>query len=99
MVVFTSAYFQVVDLGTEVDPVHITVDFGEDFAGNSQLLDDFQNFAEQYFAPYTKRQGCGSIGCTSAPPSDENEKSLKTCDNANRAFKTQDLAKPNAPIK
>mmetsp|Transcript_32133 Transcript_32133/g.37447 ORF Transcript_32133/g.37447 Transcript_32133/m.37447 type:complete len:287 (-) Transcript_32133:341-1201(-) len=38
------AYFQVVDLGTEVDPVHITVDFGEDFAGNSQLLDDFQNF-------------------------------------------------------
>ncbi len=38
------AYFQVIDLGTEVDPVNITVDFGQDFAGNGQIQDDFQNF-------------------------------------------------------
>ncbi len=38
------AYFQVIDMGSEVDPVHISVDFGADFAGNEQILDDFQNF-------------------------------------------------------
>lgn len=38
------AYFQVIDMGSEVDPIHITVDFGKDFAGNNQIIDNYSNF-------------------------------------------------------
>ena len=38
------AYFQIFDLGKEVSPVNLTVNFGKDFAGNPQLVDDFTNF-------------------------------------------------------
>lgn len=37
-------YFQVFDLSTEVSPVHLTVNFGKDFAGNTQLVDDALGF-------------------------------------------------------
>jgi hypothetical protein len=38
------AYYQVIDQGIEVDPVHIAVDYGEDFVGNAQVAKVDSNF-------------------------------------------------------
>lgn len=38
------AYYQIIDENIEIDPIHVQVDFGKDFVGNTQVVQTDSNF-------------------------------------------------------